>query len=124
MILLDTSFVIRALLRGSSADARLRRWLSANEDLGLSTIALAEFLCGPVEAAHVELVARIVPHRVPFTDEDPAVAARLFNLAGRRRGTLVDCMIAATALRLGAALASENPEDFRRFQPAGLVVLT
>jgi len=44
----------------------------------------------------------------------------LFNRAGRRRGSLLDCMIAAIALRAGAALATANQADFRRLRAAGL----
>ena len=72
----------------------------------------------------MDLASRIVAERVPFNDEDAAAAARLFNLIGRRRGSLTDCMIAATALRLGASLATANLPDFRRFETAGLRVIT
>ncbi len=123
MIHLDTSFLIRALVRGSAQDKRLRGWLGAGEPVGMSTIAWAEFLCGPVEPQHVELVARIIQQRIPFAEEDAALAAQLFNQSGRRRSSLADCMIAATALRQEARLATENPADFRRFQESGLLLL-
>jgi predicted nucleic acid-binding protein len=120
LIHLDTSYLIRALVRGSAQDKRLRGWLRAGESIGMSTIAWAEFLCGPVEPHHVALVAQIIQQRIPFDEEDAALAAQLFNRSGRRRGSLVDCMIAATALLQKAHLATENPSDFRRFEEAGL----
>jgi predicted nucleic acid-binding protein len=124
LIHLDASFLIRALAGATPQDRRLRAWLAAGEPLGVSAVAWAEFLCGPVEAADLELVDRIVQERVSFGETEAALAARLFNESGRRRGTLADCMIAATAIRAGATLATENPKDFRRFEPAGLVLAT
>ncbi|MGH7646326.1 MAG: PIN domain-containing protein [Gemmatimonadales bacterium] len=121
---LDTGFLIRALVPGSDEDRALRGWLRRGASLGMSTIAWAEFLCGPVGAEHAELAARVVGNRVPFVEDDAALAARLFNLAGRRRGTLTDCMIAATAVAAGAALATTNTADFRRFEVAGLELAT
>ncbi|MBI2359880.1 MAG: type II toxin-antitoxin system VapC family toxin [Deltaproteobacteria bacterium] len=123
MIHLDTSFLIRALVRSSAEDLKLRSWLKAKTQVGMSSIAWAEFLCGPVEISAVDLAARIIQDRPPFVDEDAAMAAQLFNLSGRRRGSLIDCMIAAVALRVGASLATTNPEDFRRLEPAGLQVV-
>jgi predicted nucleic acid-binding protein len=32
-------------------------------------------------------------------------------------------MIAATAVRAGASLATANPDDFRRLEPAGLTII-
>lgn len=122
MIHLDTSFLVRALVAGSPEDARLRAWLSAGEALGMSAVAWTEFLCGPVEAADLELVDRIVRDRVAFGEGEATLAARLFNDSGRRRGSLADCMIAASAIRAGAPLATKNPKDFRRFEMAGLAL--
>jgi len=123
VIVLDTSFLIRALAPGSAQDARLREWLRADEELGMSALAWAELLCGPIAREQADLAARVVPRRFAFGEEDAAVAARLFNDTGRRRGSLTDCMIAATALRIDAPLATENPADFRRFEAAGLRIV-
>jgi predicted nucleic acid-binding protein len=124
VIHLDTSFLIRALARGSPEDRRLRAWLRAAATVGISAVSWAEFLCGPVGAEDVALAARIVGDPVAFTPEDSAGTARLFNLSGRRRGSFTDCMIAAVALRVGASVATTNPEDFDRFEAAGLEIVT
>ena len=124
MIHLDTGFLIRALVRNSPEDIKLRDWLRSNTQVEMSSIAWAEFLCGPVEKNDIALANRIVPDRQPFTDEDAAAAARLFNISGRRRGTFIDCMIAAVALGAGVSLATTNPEDFRRLETAGLQIIT
>ncbi len=123
MIHLDTSFLIRALVRGSAEDQRLRDWLRKGEPLGMSAIAWAEFLCGPVEVAQLQLVGLIVFEPAPFAEDDAVLAARLFNDSGRRRGSLADCMIAAAAIREQAPLATGNPSDFRRFHSAGLRIV-
>ena len=122
--MLDTSFLIRALQKGSGHDVQLRGWLLTGETLAISTIAAAEFLCGPIDASDRHLIDRVLPTRMPFAEEDPNVAAKLFNDTGRRRGSVIDCMIAATALRIGSALATANGADFRRFESAGLRVIT
>ncbi len=121
---LDTSLLIQGLVRGSAADRRLREWLRAGVELAISAIGWAEFLCGPVEPSHAELAGRVVPVRVPFTEEDASLAAQLFQRAGRRRGSLADCMIAATALRAEVPLATANRADFRRFEAEGLKIIT
>jgi len=123
MIHLDTSFLIRALARGLPEDRRLRGWLRSQEPLGMSSISWAESLCGPVGAEHVFLAGRLIADPVAFLATDAALTARLFNQTGRRRGSLTDCMIAATAMRIGAPLATANPEDFRRFEAAGLQIV-
>lgn len=120
MILLDTSYLIRALVAGSTEDANLRAWLKRKEEIAMSAIAWAEFLCGPVTAEHIRLAQFIVGEPQALLAEDAVLAATLFNAGGRRRGSLTDSMIAATAIRLKAALATVNAKDFRRYAEHGL----
>lgn len=120
MVHLDTSFLIRALVPGTDQDAQLREWLLRYERLAMSSIAWTEFLCGPLQPEQIDTAARIVPHCIRFEEPDARLAARLFTETGRRRGSLTDCMIAASALRAGAALATANQAAFLRFERLGL----
>ena len=87
-------------------------------------IAWTEFLCGPLNSAEAMLAARIIEKRLPFGSDEAGIAATLFNRSGRRRGSLVDCMIAATAICAEAPLATANLTDFRRFKVDGLRLAT
>jgi predicted nucleic acid-binding protein len=122
VIHLDTSFLIRALVPGSPQDRTLREWLGDRTALGISAVAWAEFLCGPMSGRARALAERVVGPAVPFGPEEAVLAAELSNGAGRRRGTLADCMIAATALRAEAHLATADPRDYAPFAAAGLTV--
>ncbi len=123
MIHLDTSFLIRALVPGTPQDELLRQWLADGTPLAVSAIAWTEFLCGPLQAKEIMLAEQLIGEILSFTTEDAAVAAELFNRAGRRRGSLMDCMVAASALRRDLPLATVNPADFRRLEASGLRVL-
>jgi len=120
---LDTSFLIRALVRGTPEDTLFREWLLTGESLSMSAIAWAEFLCGPVENVDAKLAAELIGERTAFTEDQAATAARLFNESGRRRGSLVDCMIAAAALSDHAPLATANAADFAKLKRSGVSVL-
>jgi predicted nucleic acid-binding protein len=120
VIHLDTSFLIRVFVAGSLEDKSLRRWLRTGETLRISSVVWAEFLCGPVSNTIAEDVAELFGEPVPFDGVDATLAAQLYNLAGRRRGSMIDCMIAAVALRDETKLATGNAADFRRFAQAGL----
>jgi len=50
----------------------------------------------------------------------PEVAAILFNQSGRRRGSMIDCMIAATALHRDGQLATSNAKDFEPHETLSL----
>lgn len=120
MIHLDTNFLIRALVPGSREDEQLRGWLRMRMPVGVSAVSWTEFLCGPVRTDDVTIAAEVLREPEPFLADDSALAARLFATGGRRRGSLADCMIAATAIRVDAELATTNTNDFRRFETAGL----
>lgn len=120
MIHLDTSFLIGAADPGSACARSTRSWIERGEDLGISAIAWTEFACGPVDSPSADLL-ECLGEPIPFTAEDASVAALLFNIGGRRRRSLSDCMIAATAMRLRAVLATADG-DFRRYQAAGLSI--
>lgn len=122
MIQLDTSFLIRALRRGSPEDQKMRRWIQDGEVLSMSAIAWTELLCGPLSPGDLEIAAEVVERRHEFNDEQAAIAARLFNGSGRRRGSLADCMIAAAALYHGAELATANATDFARLEGSGVTL--
>ena len=124
MIHLDTSFLIRALLPGSPEDAALRAWLRAGLPIGASAIVWTELLCGPLTKRQAELALLVVGELIAFGREEAALAASLFSAAGRRRGSLVDCMVAAVAIRSRSALATANEADFARFVPHGLRLAT
>ena len=122
MIHLDTSFLIRALVLGAPEDRKLRGWIGEGKTLGMSTVAWAELLCGPLKRSEMEWATEIVGQRQDFTPEHAELAARLFNEYGRRRGSLIDCMIAATALVADAPIATANAADFLRFKDFGLTM--
>lgn len=122
MFHLDTNFVIQALVPGSAAEAKLQAWLVAAEDLGISTVAWSEFLCGPLTSQDEALAQTILAAPEPFLAVDARKAADLFNATGRRSRSLADCQIAAIALRCGAKMATGNVSDFTPFQSHGLVL--
>jgi predicted nucleic acid-binding protein len=116
LIHLDTSFLIRALIPGTKEDHDLQQWINSGEILRISAVAWAEFLCGLLSASERSFANTVLGEPVPFASEDAACAAALFNQTGRRRGSLTDCMIAATVIGMNASLATSNPSDFQRFQ--------
>jgi len=120
MIHLDTNFLIQISVMGSVAHAQFAAWASGQEIVNVSTIAWAEFLCGPMDLAGEAFARQIFPQPEPFLAADAVLAASLFNQTGRRSRSLADCMIAAVAIRCGAKLASLNAYDFELLVNHGL----
>lgn len=103
MIHLDTNFLISAFLPNSLPNEKMQTWLNEREELGISSIAWCEFLCGPLTPTDTALAEMLFPNPEPFLIADAHKAAELFNATGRRSMSLADCQIAAVALRLCAA---------------------
>ena len=120
---LDTNFLINALVAGTPEDQRLRHWIRQGVVISVSSVGWAEFLCGPVSEEDRQRARKVVGAPLSLGEMEAAQAAELFNAGGRKRGTLPDCLIAATALLAGAALATSNSGDFRRFERAGLKLI-
>ena len=122
MIFLDTNFLIAAMVPHSPADRQLRHWIAAGETPVINVMVWAEFLCGPLTVEAARLACTIFPNPEPLSAQDAQHGAELFNTTGRRRGSLADCLIAATCLRLNVAIATLNVNDFAVFEPLGLLI--
>lgn len=121
MIHLDTNYLIGLLVKGSATALEVDGWLAAGESLAASAIAWTEFLNGPVTPREVSRAEAVLQSRIiPFGQGEAALAAELFNQTGRRRGSRFDCLIAATAIRAQAEVATINLSDFKVFLPHGL----
>ena len=116
MIDLDANFLVAALREDRRATTLIQRWLTRNESLSMSAVAWSEMLCGPLTPEEMEQAGVIVGQIEPFNAEDAALAADLFNATGRRSRSHADCMIAASAIRRGAALVTLDRIGFARFR--------
>lgn len=116
---IDTSFLVRSLVSGSAESRRMATWLEAGRAVAISTVAWAEFLCGPLADADRQAAAQVLGEPLPVVARHGELAAHLFNLSGRRRSSLPDCLIAAVALDAKAPLATVDAA-FDRFAEAGL----
>lgn len=120
VILLDTNYLIRLLIRDSREAAQVMAWYAQGE-LCTSAINWYEFASGPVDEEGEALVRSLLSDRIlPFTSAQAQEAARLWNATGRLRRRRIDAMIAAAAIAANAELATDNLEDFRAFESAGL----
>jgi predicted nucleic acid-binding protein len=117
---LDANFLVAALRPGTPEEARFAGWMSSGEDIGMSAVAWGEFLCGPVDRGDEAVARRFLPRIRAFEQIDAERAAHLFNVAGRRSRSFADCCIAASAIAVGARLATIDEDDFRRMLPHGL----
>lgn len=124
MILLDTNYLIRTLVAGSTEAQRVRAWVQQGESLVTAGICWYEFCCGPVNETEQRLVYALLKGEILPLDERVAQrAAELFNGTGHQRSLRVDSLVAATAQVFHARLTTSNLRDFSIFRPWGLELL-
>jgi len=122
VIHLDANFLIDGVVARTSESDDIIDWLSEGEVIACSSIVWLEFLNGPVVADHGRVARErfLIGGILPFDEKQAALAARFFNLTGRRRSLKFDCLIAAAAVASGARLATRNTADFQPFISLGL----
>ena len=123
MIHLDTNCLIDIHSPGS----QLRSWLlskvRSGEHVSCSVLVWAEYLCGPLSSEERELSWQLIEGApVPLESFAAELGAQFFNSIGRRRGSLADCLIAATAVDHRATFLTLDNRDFLPFKSLGLKV--
>ncbi len=120
MVDLDANFLVDVFHRGSSSSRSMDRWVHRGDPVSISSVAWAEFLCGPVASEDALAARGLIRTIEPVTEPDAVLAAELFNATGRRTRSLADCLIAALAIRRRVLLATLDAADFHRFRGFGL----
>jgi len=114
VILLDTSVLVDAFTGRRRSGRALAAAISTGERLGVSTLALYEWLRGPRSPREIADVEAVVPAGAAFAFDaaEAFLAARLYRDLPRARGRVIDIAIAACALAHEAQIWTLNPEDF------------
>ena len=120
--LLDTN-VMSELRKGDRANAQVFEWFNevADDEIHLSVLAIGELRRGvetirkrdPVQAAALDRwVGRLVAnHAERIVPVDGPVADRWGRLAAIRAASVIDTLMAATALEHGLVLVTRNVKD-------------
>ena len=72
---LDTNYIVGAVRKGSPQVAQIDAWEMAGVTLAVSTMAWAEFLCGPLTPGEVDVTAGLLGRPLPITAADAAKGA-------------------------------------------------
>ena len=130
MIVVDTSAWVEFLRgAGSAAAAEVRRGLGQDEDLGVVDVVRRELLAGAGSDAEVVTVTRLLARGVALPALSPGdheYAAQLYRAARRSGATvrsMIDCLVAAVAVRLDAPVLAQDRDyhALRRVSPLRLV---
>jgi predicted nucleic acid-binding protein len=128
-MLVDTSAWVEFLRgTGSPVAAALRSAIEEERDLGVPDVVRLELLAGAAESA-VDDLQRLLARFEAVPTMSPAdhdLAARLYRLArrdGRTVRSLVDCLVAAIALRLDLAVLARDRDYEVLADVAGLRVV-
>ncbi|MDR1710791.1 MAG: type II toxin-antitoxin system VapC family toxin [Propionibacteriaceae bacterium] len=126
MILLDTNVCI-ALLKGTSAPASERLMATGPDDVRIPSVAAAELLFGARKSGSAKALTatRAFVTTIGVAPFDGAAAEHygIIRNTLQSAGEIIgpnDLLIAATALSLGATLATGNTREFSRVP--GLVI--
>jgi predicted nucleic acid-binding protein len=122
VIVVDTSAWVEFLRgTGSAAGARVRRALQDDEVLGVVDVVRMELLAGAATDEQVITVTRLLARGVALPALSPGdheYAALLYRAARRSGATVrsvIDCLLAAVAVRLDApVLAQDRDYDVLR----------
>jgi predicted nucleic acid-binding protein len=120
MIHFDTNALIALPLWARENHPAIQQVVNG-EPAAACSVVWYEFSIGPVDKTEIDLAHAFLQGRiVAVNHEDAALAATLFNAAGRRRTLKTDALIAAAAIRIGALFITVNTADFKPFVPQGL----
>ena len=115
MILVDTSAWIEFLRNtGSPVHLRLRAAVTAQEPLGIHDLVRLELLAGVRDEARAEALSQMlagfgaVATSSPADHESAALLYRAARSSGETVRSLIDCLIAAAALRLDARVLARD----------------
>jgi predicted nucleic acid-binding protein len=120
MLHFDTNALI-ALPQWARQGNRVITRVTAGEIASACTLVWYEYLAGPLQDEEAALARAFLQGRITAVEEpDTALAAHLYNEAGRQRRLKTDALIAATAMNAGAGLVTINVADFQPFVAHGL----
>lgn len=120
MIHLDTNTLI-ALPEWLRQDNTAVNRIIDGEPAAACSIVWYEYTVGPLVDGEAEMARTFLQGGITnVSEKDAALAAKLYNKAGRQRRFKTDVLIAACAMSANAELVTRNLADFEPFVEYGL----